>query len=131
MPKTLEEILAAAVAAKEAEVAAQQEQNITKADLGGILQEFKSGLMGEIEEAVKKAMPAAPQPNPDYRGQGVGQKGTVASPEKVSLDSNPIEWLVQKSQAGEEWDVRERELISGLFQRVMGEGLRPSSPDYE
>lgn len=115
----LEDIFNAALAAQEAEKQVQDAQTITKAELGEALQEFKTLLLGEVSNEVKKALPVQ---DPDYRGEGVGRKGTI--PQTADpREADPANYLIQKAEKGEEWDLTDKQIVAGLTLEALLSGL--------
>lgn len=115
----LEDLFAAALEAQNAQKAEQDAQTITKAELGEALQEFKTLLLGEVSNEVKKALPVQ---DPDYRGEGVGRKGTI--PQTADpREADPANYLIQKAEKGEEWDLTDKQIVAGLTLEALLSGL--------
>lgn len=116
----LEDILNAALEAQKLQKAEADAQTITKADLGEILGEFKTSLLGEVNITIQKAIPADPTETRD----GVGRQGTIQKASgEITLESDPVAYLVKKAESDEDWSLQEREVVSGLTLKGLLDGL--------
>lgn len=115
----LEDILNAALEAQKVQKAEADAQTITKADLGEILGEFKTSLLGEVSAEIKKSIPTDPTETRD----GVGRRGTVQKAGESPFETDPAAYLIQKAEKGEEWTLEERQVVAGITMEAMLNGL--------
>lgn len=104
----LEKLLEGAAKKAADEAAAQVAKATVDPDqLGGLLLKFEERIMGKLEDAVKKAVPATPPELPEGTkeiegegeqvNKGVGRKSTIPAP-NARMD-NPVKYIVAKGRA--------------------------------
>jgi hypothetical protein len=106
---------------REAEANQQAQKAITAETLADVLAAFQSKLLASVEEKVQKAFDDAQVP---ARGEGVGRKGVAPSAETtLSLDTDPVAYLIKKGEAGEELTIREKEVAGKLWNAALAKGM--------
>ena len=120
----IDELLAKALEARQAEVQTPEPEGVTKEELGSLLLDFKTQIESTVAEAVQKAMPV--------RGEGAGRKGGVSEGNPADLrDADPVKYIAKKAVSGEAMDELDMRLLHAITWKALTEGLVDSDDDEE